>query len=263
MNEFLYLNSPLCEQFLAQIENGLYDGESEREVKGREFKGEANVDVPFLKGGGGASDSRETEVSRTRRQTPESRFNRLEAAAKDSNDNSFSDISEHSSRLYGKLRSKQLVSADCYLDIPPIGQALSQIDEIKGFFDLMKTFAPESINKDDEASITGMSKLSKTMGGKLVCTGEVGDHNPKLVFKLGREHMRVDIPDLEGDVTVFGKVQRKWPEGENFPLISVPGLDMVNRRGRRSIIANCKNEDNDGMVIEGPGVTLSVVAIYR
>jgi hypothetical protein len=264
LNEFLYLNSTLCEQFLAQIEDGLYDGQDERVTKARDLKGEINAEFPLIvSGGGSAGGSHEEEVSRTRRQTPESRFNRLEAAVRKSKGDDFKPVSEMSSRLYGKLRAKQLVSADCYLDMPPVGRALSQIDEFKGLLDLMKTFSPESLSKDDETAINGMSELSKSMGGMLICTGDLGDHNPKLVFKLDQEHMRVKIPDLEGEVTIFGKVQRKWPEGDSFPLISVPGLDMINRQNRRSIIANSKKNECDEMVVAGPGVTLSVVAIYR
>ncbi|MDQ6945283.1 MAG: hypothetical protein M3256_03200 [Actinomycetota bacterium] len=77
LREFLYLNSKLTDQFLAQLEGGLFDEETERDSQTgkRGLGGGVRASVAEVKAEKGSERKNETE--RVRRQTPESQFNRL------------------------------------------------------------------------------------------------------------------------------------------------------------------------------------------
>lgn len=63
---------------------------------------------------------------------------------------------------------------------------------------------------------------------------------------------------------MVGKVERKRPEGESHSLLNVPGLSLMNRGDRR---AAARQESNDpapeGLKLNSPGVSISVIAIHR
>lgn len=86
----------------------------------------------------------------------------------------------------------------------------------------------------------------------------------KFAFKLNDGGLRVDLGDLEGDAVVVGKVEKTWTEGKTYPLLSLPGLNLMNREARRKmekeVSAAPETAENS---LEGPAATLSVIAIFR
>lgn len=77
LRDFLYLNHKLVGQFLAQLEGGVFDEETERTSQTGKggFSGALHAPVAELKGEKGRESTSENE--RIMRQTPESQFNRL------------------------------------------------------------------------------------------------------------------------------------------------------------------------------------------
>lgn len=265
MREFLYLNPELVNQFLAQAEDGLYDEQSEREKTTGDRKAGASLGVSGAKAEGGIGRAQESELSRTRRQTPESRFNRLAKLAATLPEDEFSEINPESENIYSLLEPGRLVAVDCYLDIPSIGRIFAEPGQVEGVFQMMKLFAPEQLDAESEKMIEGIKALSGGSGNAIVGTGEVDEGQPIVVFKLDKLNMRVStVDDLEGEVTVFGTVARRWPEGESYPILAVPGLGMLSRKERREMQKSGKPTAPEGdAVVPGPGASISVVAIYR
>lgn len=265
MREFLYLNESLVDQFLAQVEDGLWEEQQEREKRTGDKKGGGSIGAKGLKVEGSMGSGREIEESRTRRQTPESRFNRLAKLAPELPDGEFLQIEDDTRDLYGILKPGLLIATECYVDIPSVGRAVAKIEEVKGLVDFMTIFGSERLDPGAQEAIDGISAFAERAGGDIICTGEIGDDLPILVFKLKSEYLRVDVSDLEGDAVILANVHRKWPEGDSYPILTVPGLDVMSRKDRRKMKATAKKtdtEDND-VFLEGPGITLSVVAIFR
>jgi hypothetical protein len=259
LREFLYLNPQLVEQFVGQVEDGLYDEEAEREQRARDGKGKLGGGPISVEGGTGS----QTETSRTVRQTPESRFNRLSELINSQEDLLIS-VDESATGLYGRFVPGRLVDATCYVDVPSMGRFLAQTQELDGLAQLMEVFAPNMIDEEAAKAIQGIRAIGNRFSGSVVATGEVREGEPTLVFKLATEHLRVAIGDLEGEAHVFGVVHRRWPEGERYPLIAVPGLELMSRTERREMARSGQQQtEDDGAYLDGPGVTISVVAIYR
>jgi hypothetical protein len=79
----------------------------------------------------------------------------------------------------------------------------------------------------------------------------------RLAGKLEREYVR-EIPD--GEVTIVGKVTRRWKEGEHYSLMALPGAALLSRSQRRA--AKPVEPDKED-VLHGPAVTQDILAIFR
>jgi hypothetical protein len=124
-------------------------------------------------------------------------------------------------------------------------------------FSLVRAFgaAPDDF---DPSVLSQMTAAQRLMGEKFVATGELHQDEPRLILRLEKRHLLEDLGELEGEVAVVAKVLKKLNEGESAPLINFPGLDLMPRRARRSV-----QFDDDVETIQGPAVSLDVIAIYR
>jgi len=142
--------------------------------------------------------------------------------------------------------------AECYVDIPSVSRAMGATEELAGLADLMKAFAPAQMDKETEEAMRGLSQFSAMTGGDFVATGDLRDGEATLAFKLTPAGLRVPIGELEGDSIVVGRIQRKWPEGQRFPLLNVPGLNLMSREDRRRMEREKPADDQEGMYVNGP-----------
>lgn len=258
LRDFLYLDNRLVEQYLAQVEDGLYDEEEERSVGGTSRVAEAGLKVGPASAAGSRARGASDEISRTRRQTPESRFNRLI-------DQLFpTKIDSQFSNVYGAVQTRDLVEVECYIDVPSMARAISQAGDFAGIAQLASAFG-EEIDGETRDVLDGVRELSERVGGSLVATGETREDEPVFVFKLDATNLRVAVDDLEGDAVVVGQVVRKWPEGESHPVLSIPGINLLSRAERRKMAKEGRpaGDSADEEAIPGPGVTVNVVAIFR
>jgi hypothetical protein len=257
LRDFLYLDDKVVDQYLAQVEGGLYDDEREREAEASEGAMEGGLKAGPLSGGGRRGRTRSGEVERVRRQTPESRYNRLHDQLE------LLELNDSTSGVFGQLEARQMFVAECYVDIPSVSRAIGATEEMAGLADLMKAFAPAQMDEATEAAMRGLSQFSAMTGGDFVAIGDLGDGEATLAFKLTPAGLRVPIGELEGEAIVVGRIQRKWPEGQRFPLLNVPGLNLMSREDRRRMEREKPADDQEGMYVDGPAASASVVAIYR
>lgn len=256
MRDFLYLDVRQVDQYLAQVEDGLYDDQNEQQSSGRERKAGAKAKAGPVELAGDIGGSSADEISRTRRQTPESRFNRLYQHL------NTVEIDELSRSVFSTVNRGQVLEVDCAVDIPTIARTLANSSELTGMAELMRSLG-ETIDDETTRMMEGVTALAQRSDGSIVATGEIGSDEPTFVFKLARESLRVTLDDLEGDATVIGTVQRTWPQTESYPVLTIPGLNILSRKERREMERSTSDDDEDAPVIKGPGVTLNVVAIFR
>jgi hypothetical protein len=122
----------------------------------------------------------------------------------------------------------------------------------------MRSVAP-LLGKDAEKLPTGAQTaairgFAHALKSDLVVVGDQGQGGPKVVGKLLSQYVH-EIP--EGDACIVGKVTRLWARGERHALMSLPGAPFLGREQRRK--AELKLDDS---AVEGPAVTLDVLAIF-
>ncbi|WP_420704735.1 DUF6414 family protein [Kutzneria chonburiensis] len=132
---------------------------------------------------------------------------------------------------------------------------------------MIQDFSPEQYDPKAAQALETMKRLNAMTGGSLVATGEVGEGHLKFAFKLDRGNLRAQLDALEGEAVVVGKVEKKWPQGKSYPLLTLPGLNLLNREARRKMEAESTNKAAAPGVadhsLEGPAATLSAIAIFR
>lgn len=264
LREFLYLDARLVDQFLAQVEGGIYDEEREKSLSGKDGGFSADVGGGIgpvtLRGSGRRGASSSDEIERIRKQTPESRYNRLHEFLESGQTLQAVDTQSH----FGDLKVRGIVAVECYVDVPTINRAMRESDSLSSLGELISAFAPQQQDPQFAEALEGMKKLNALTGNSVVATGEIGEGQLKFAFKLNDAGLRVDLGDLEGDAVVVGKVEKTWTEGKTYPLLSLPGLNLMNREARRKmekeVSAAPETAENS---LEGPAATLSVIAIFR
>jgi hypothetical protein len=255
--EFLYLDARLVEEFLAQVEGGIYDEEQEKSSSGKSGGINAGLKASVVQAGGKRDTSNTEEVARTRRQTPESRYNRLHEYLEESESlNTVDDGSQ-----YGDIKERTIVSVDCYVDVPMISRAMDNAEELANFADVMSTIAPQEQNSEMTEALNAMTKIHALTGDSTVAIGEVGEGHLKFALKLKRAGLRVELANLEGEAIVVGKVEKKYPESQTYSLFNLPGSGMLNREMRRKMGAEVPSMKEHSL--EGPAAVLSVIAIFR
>lgn len=65
----------------------------------------------------------------------------------------------------------------------------------------------------------------------------------------------------EGEAVVIGKVARRWMSGESHSLLALPGATILSRKQRRNTPIAVDSDDEN--ILQGPALTLDVLAIYR
>ena len=257
LRDFLYLDDKMVDQYLAQVEGGLYDDERELEADSSEGGVEGGLKAGPLTGGGKRGRTHSGEIERVRRQTPESRYNRLHDQLE------LLELNDSTIDVFGQLEARQMFVAECYVDIPSVSRAIGATEELAGLADLMKAFAPAQMDKETDEAMRGLSQFSAMTGGDFVATGDLRDGEATLAFKLTPAGLRVPMGELEGDAIVVGRIQRKWSEGQRFPLLNVPGLNLLSREDRRRMEREKPADDQEGMYVNGPAASANVVAIFR
>ena len=260
LREFLYLDTSLVDNYLAQVEDGLYNETRQREMGAAGGQGELSMNMGVVQGNLGGNGSSEKEAERTYHQTPESRFNRLYEKLQ------ARPVEDFSKNLWGDVKRGEVLDVECDLEVPSTARLMAQGDQLSAFADLVRTFSPGTISAQDEEALAGFQAFTSRGGSdRFIATGELSTDAPVFAFKLSKEYLRSDMDGLEGEVNVVGKVERKWPEGESHSLLDIPGLSLMSRKDRRAA-AKEENSDQpapDGMELNGPGVSMSVIAIYR
>jgi hypothetical protein len=120
---------------------------------------------------------------------------------------------------------------------------------------------------ETEEAMQGLSMLGKVFGGKVpVVARASGARNFKFIADLERAKLRVDLDELEGEVTFFAKIQRKLRPSEEYTMLdSISGLmSALPREERRKATKSLKNDTAfPDMVVGAPAAIAAPVAIYR
>lgn len=261
LRRFLYLNDKVLDGYLSAAEGGLADQvvrrqSSERTKGGHLGVGAYGVDAQASVG----RDRVEAEIQRIR-ETPEQRFDRLMQILDSDPDRYSYEEALDLTDTFPRLAVGSIVSVDCEIEVPAPVRLLAQPEEVAQMLDLMdvmRSIAP-MLGEDAEGLPTGQQSaairsFTKALKSDLIVVGEQCESGPKVVGKLQSDYVR-EIPD--GDARVVGKVRRIWRQGEKHALMALPGASLLSREQRRKA-----ELDFDDSAIEGPAVTLDILAIF-
>lgn len=256
MRNFVYLDSDTLRGYISTLEQGLQDGR--QQSVGKDGSGETGVDAKIIKAQ--AKLGRSTNTSTNYTDTDEARFDRwLDAAIELEIVEVVLDpatLADATSGLMYKL--------DCEIEVPQFAlftggaEAKSQLEGIAA---VSKMFGDEQngMGAELQKMLTFVDAMSTD---SLPIRGELDDSDWGIFSNLKKKHLNGSPNDLEGFVTVVGKVRKSVPDGQSKMLMTLPGVTAMNRKQRKELDAKPRDPGSDDLYIDGPAIQLEVLAIY-
>jgi hypothetical protein len=267
LRRFLYLDSELTGEFLAQLDQGIYTEEQQRSIVRRDKKLGGDVRAGAGPVGIGASAGRgssdETEATRTVWQTPESAFARLHDLLSSTDDLQWLEGLDEG--IWEQLRRGEIIEVESVISASTLTKFATLAEQVTPLVEAMEALG-ESVDTETREAMDGMRSLGDLFGKKVpIISRAAGAPKFKFIASLEADKVRVDLDELEGEATLLAKIQRKLAPSEKHTVIeSMPGMGSLPRALRRSVQADIKNEKElPDLVIRAPAAVVTPIAIYR
>jgi hypothetical protein len=260
LRDFLFLDTNRLENYLSTLE-GYVEEEIDHSKLEKEAK-RAKADAKIL--GGDIASERATELKSRRRTTPSSQFQRLYDLLQELDQLQHLDAFDNN--IWETVERGEILEIQARLRLPSFLIQMEVIKEVTEFASTLP-FITESL----EGSLPGFSEVKRQIELRSVPLIFEAASTPGFKFfaELSREYIKCSLSDMQGEATVFGKVQRILPKGQKLEVFSVvpdvSSMQNLNREQRRKLQSNKKKANRSNLVetITGPAIVLIPVAVYR
>ncbi len=260
LRNFLYLDSSTISDYLSSLDGSVVEGpvdHTQSAKHDRGFKASLKIMEGSLSGGGSA------ETKEKRLVTDAAKFQRLyELIAEDH----IQYLDAFDDAIWQQIRRGELLELQCTIKIPEFLKLTQIVDAVAPMMDIVKLVDPSIVGAKAEAAIKAFGGLSKVLSDKPVPllfepASTPGYH---FVADLRRQFLRCELSELQGEVTVLGKVLRvlgKNQTHEAFSLmpVSIPNMDLKTQKQLQRDLKSKKMSET----IRGPGAIIAAVAVYR
>jgi hypothetical protein len=265
LRNFLFLDNKMLDDYLATLEGYTAEGsisQTEFKKSGKSGKG----GYKFIEGG--LSSEKGTETKKTLAVTEAAKFQRFYENIEESNGFTFLDLFDD--ELWGNLQRGELVEVEVTIRLPEPYQLTQLIEGISPFLDIMTALGEDPLSDPkSKAAFDGMRGFSKLVENKpipLICDS-VGTPGYKFLSNLPQKYLQCTLDELQGETTLFGKIQRRIPKSQKyevFSLVSAFTLSLPNMsRSQQKEMQKDMVDKGIAEVIEGPAMIVIPLAIYR
>lgn len=265
LRNFLFLDTSMLDDYISTLEGYILDGSIDKtEVKKGEIGGKADIKIASSD----AKTERSTETKQKLAITDAAKFQKLYEILEEKNMFQFLDAFDEG--IWNQIRRSEMLEIPARIKISKNYKLVQDVENITPFIDLMKAFGqnPFKDQKENDA-FEGFGAISK----------QVEKQNIPLIFEaestlgftfatyLSKKFLKCEINDLQGEATIFGKVQRIIPKGKQEELFSlIPAFESftssLSREERRKTQKD-KVEKSISEMIKGPAIYITPLAIYR
>lgn len=254
--DFLYYDARTIDSYLSAAEGGLYDEEDRRttvDSAGVTPAGE-HVSSSSLT----SSDSR----ARTVRQTPAARFDRLVRFIE--SDGKVKSFRSGDTPDLDSFEDEEFYQIKGVIEISPFVNAVMNASKYQAVGNLVRELSNLGLTQMKNEQVVDqlevMSNAREALGDKVSVVLSLGKSAPRFILPLRADLVEERFNELEGRVTVFGRLADSIPRSGQYTLIEVPGLPALSRQQRRQAE---KSNDPNAPIVRGPLVVLHVLAVYR
>ncbi|WP_279107430.1 DUF6414 family protein [Gordonia paraffinivorans] len=258
LRNFLYLDEAAVVNYLSVLEDGNRETVQREQSRAGNVGGAVGVSSARLE----ANRGREYKETEEAVDTIEAKYNRLVGLITDHPD-LWNRVLQPS--MLEEANAGEIVEVDADVYIPDVVKVLQRSSELGSMFDLMDALGElsgtgiQDMPSKRERDV--MRSVMEQMPAELVVVAEVDDEW-KVAGNLKQKYVR--DPDLEGEVTIVGKVRRYWGPDEWKLVLALPGMtSLMPRDQRRKLEREGPREGEGDQFVKGPGLTLDVLAIYR
>lgn len=267
LRHFLYRDDSLVEEFLSQVEGGVFDEvqETRREEGGAPLGDTVALDTPTEAGSSSHDQSR--EESRRIRQTGASRFERLHRALGD--DLQYLETVDEDG--WTALRRGEPLEVEVTLSLVGIGRLADLLGAFEDLLPLMQSLGGEGVDPETAEAISSFQGLASTTAGSSgVVAAMVGSPRYKFACDLKTDNLLVSEDELVGEATIVGKLRRKLRPDERHLIPSVfGGLESMMPDQDQDEFANffdtgeARQLGLASPMLEHPAALVTPIAVFR
>lgn len=261
----MFLDIKMLNDYLATLEGYTTEGSiSQTELKKSGKSGKGGYKIIE----GGISSEKSTETKQTLAITEAAKFQRFYELIEDSTDFTYLDLFDD--ELWNNLRRGELIEAEVSIRLPEPYQLTQAIEGISPLLEIMTVLGEDPLSdQKSKAAFDGMKSITKLVENKpipVVCDS-VGTPNYKFICNLPKKYLQCDLSELQGETTLFGKIQRRITSGQKYEVFSLvsaftsslPNLGKSQQKEMQKDIV----EKGIAEIIEGPALLIFPLAIYR
>lgn len=272
LRNFLFLDTDALNDYLSTLEGALVEGPiTETETTKSESSGKLGAGFGLLNVQGGLGSGGSSEIKRTLATTDAARFQLLFSLLEDSTDTDtqIQKLEAFDEGIWKQLSRGELLEVQSDIVLPKAFHTIQAMNNIVPFVEMMSALGQDPlVETNARMGFEFMRMAAQEMSTKQIpltfeCIGAPGF---RFATSLPRKYIRCEISDLQGEATVFGKIQRIIPKGQQYEslnllsaLTSLPTMTTQQKQKATRDLAK------QGMVeiVRGPAIVLAPVAIYR
>jgi hypothetical protein len=262
LRRFLYLDDRLTNEYLGQVEGGLYDEEAQAASASVDSKRGGGVKAGPVRAEAGRTTGGEESSARTVRQTPESAFTRLSQLLEEHDAVQFLDAFDDA--IWNQLRRGEVLEVEVNIQVPALVKFGQMATEMGSLIEVMSSFG-EDVDAETQAGMEGLSGIVGLIKGVPIIAAASGAPRFKLIAHLDEQNLRVNLDELEGEATLYCTIERRHGPSKQWSLLdSMPSLSGLPTAEKRGVARELKKvKQLTGSVVSPPLARVSPIAIYR
>jgi hypothetical protein len=264
LRDFLFLNTQTVNSYLSTLEGYVIEEPTEeKETGSREAGGGFNLGATYANGKLGTS----VETTRKLIVTDEARFDHLHSLLDKRGELQFLDAFDV--EIWEQFNRGEILEVQADIRLPQPFLLTQDIDNFSGFLDIMEAVGQNPFkDEQSQTAFKGMQHIaSKTADTPVPLIFEAfSTRGLSFTTSLPRQYIQRSLNELQGEATVFGKIQRIIPQKETYEVFSlapaITGASTLNRQQRRKMQKDAAKR-NVSEMIKGPAIVLTPIAVYR
>lgn len=272
----MYLDSDRLQNYMSSLDPGTVEELTDTQRQQTGGEGKAGLSVPGLgEAGGGGSHERENTQQRNMRVKEQNMFNRIYDAL--DSDKDIKVFDEDSSLPLEEVKRREIVEITRTFAPSPMNEL---VDKVFGLMDTMRGFGfVEEVNDPEtQEAVQGLAMVFRGEEGReevpMVARAGQGEDDSSVVFVAKSRFLMVDQSDFQGEMTIFGRVNKLIPSGDSldlFDFLKIPrelARDANMKKEILSMFETWPKElggpvSKESLRVPGPVVTVTPVAVYE
>ena len=255
---FIFLDTTALNDYYSAVKGGLTDGH-ELITKGSKLKS-GGLKVQGI--GGNLESESGSELREKVILTEAAKFNELYEFMDSKRDIKYFDYIDDES--WKNIKRRDMLEVEVSVKVSELYSTMAAFGEIKPMLSPLEQMTGKKLFKDDKEK-NDIENVMSLMGSMdtdtipLICESESSE-NYKFIVELPKSYLRTDLKNLNGEMTLLGKVQKIIPKNEKAEVYNMLSsfkalMDIGNKNisGKESFVES----------ITGPVIKIVPLAIYR
>jgi hypothetical protein len=266
LRNFLFLDTDTLDDYLAALEGYVVDSAIDQtETEKKDVTGKAGYKIIE----GELTTEKSKEMKQTLAVTSAAKFQKLYDLL-EKQEEGFRYLDLFDQEIWGQIRRGDLLEIEAKIHLPKAFALMQTMDDFSPWLDIMSLVGDKPLaDAKTKAAFEGLKSVSKLSEGKPIPIVFESSSTPTFGFtaNLQRRFLKCQLSDIEGDATIFGKVQRVIKRGEKVEVFSLlpafsaklPSLNAMQKKQMQQGMAQKELTE----IVKGPALIISPVAVYR